>query len=435
MQDLFELTPELLLEQSQEMSSLCAAYENLFANISSDLNGINGSWSDLLSNNFSAKIGSAQKSFSGALTMLRNSASSTRSVAETALEMDNAWASKIGGSMFNSGILSEMIVKTAVSKFMVGIAGLKDAFADAQEAQKYMNTLKEKINGELSPAQEAWLDFIGGKIKGAKFMGGMKNPLEIAEKVLEGDYLGAMEKTGDYGITTIAKELIKEAIEADKLDIADKDVGTYAKYALNITKSGMEALFEFNEEPSLENFGEIAWNVTAQPILNMAGKDIEKYVKMIPGISDYYAEKGAEDIGQMASICLGDFYGMVSGDEEMRQYASTYYESHGGLFEGLYDGQKEIVSFVVDNGGVGQAAYQFAKTAIKDSEGMLKHNWENAKILYQEGAEWVENVGDFVEESGGAGEAAKKFFTTAAKDTWSAVEDLSKRVWNSVAAE
>jgi hypothetical protein len=126
---------------------------------------------------------------------------------------------------------------------------------------------------------------------------------------------------------------------------------------------------------------------------------------------------------------------MVSGDEEMRQYASTYYEDHGGLFEGLYDGQKEIVSFVVENGGLGKATYEFAKTAIKDSEGMLKHNWENAQILYKEGAQWVGNIGDFVEESGGAGEAAKKFFTTAAKDTWSAVKDLSKRVWNSVTAE
>lgn len=56
MQDLFELTPELLLEQSQEMSSLCTAYENLFAKITSDLRGMNGSWSDLLANNFSGKI-------------------------------------------------------------------------------------------------------------------------------------------------------------------------------------------------------------------------------------------------------------------------------------------------------------------------------------------------------------------------------------------
>ena len=41
MQDLFELTPELLLEQSQEMASLRSAYENLFGDIASDLNNMN----------------------------------------------------------------------------------------------------------------------------------------------------------------------------------------------------------------------------------------------------------------------------------------------------------------------------------------------------------------------------------------------------------
>lgn len=99
MQDLFELTPELLLEQSQEMQSICAAYENLFSNISADLSGINGSWSDLLANNFSGKIGSAQKTFSGALTMLSNVANGTRMVAETMQEADAEWASKIGGAL------------------------------------------------------------------------------------------------------------------------------------------------------------------------------------------------------------------------------------------------------------------------------------------------------------------------------------------------
>ena len=99
MQDIIELTPELLLEQSQEMQSLCAAYENLFANISSDLNGINESWSDLLANNFSGKIGSVQKTFSGTLTMLGNVANGTRNVAETLQGTDTEWASKISGAL------------------------------------------------------------------------------------------------------------------------------------------------------------------------------------------------------------------------------------------------------------------------------------------------------------------------------------------------
>ena len=100
MQDLFELTPELLLEQGQQMSNLYAAYENLFAGVAGDLEAINGGWSDFLANNFSGKIASAQKTFSGALTMLRNSADSVKTVAEASQEMDTAWASRISGMLF-----------------------------------------------------------------------------------------------------------------------------------------------------------------------------------------------------------------------------------------------------------------------------------------------------------------------------------------------
>lgn len=98
MQDLFELTPELLLEQGQQMSNLYAAYENLFAGVAGDLEAINGGWSDLLANNFSGKIVAAQKSFAGALNMLRNSSDSVRAVAEASREMDAAWASKFGAA-------------------------------------------------------------------------------------------------------------------------------------------------------------------------------------------------------------------------------------------------------------------------------------------------------------------------------------------------
>ena len=95
MQDLFELTPELLMEQSNEMQRLCSDYENLFDSVSSDLQMMNGGWSELLSNNFSGKITGAQKAFSGTLVMLQSSAEVTRTVADTMREMDAAWAKKI----------------------------------------------------------------------------------------------------------------------------------------------------------------------------------------------------------------------------------------------------------------------------------------------------------------------------------------------------
>lgn len=102
MNDILELTPALLLEQSQEMSSLKAAYDDLFGSITAELNGINSSWSALLANNFSSKIGAAQKTFLGSLTMLQNSAAATKTVADTFAEADVGWASKLGASSLQS---------------------------------------------------------------------------------------------------------------------------------------------------------------------------------------------------------------------------------------------------------------------------------------------------------------------------------------------
>ena len=55
MKDYLELTPELLVQQSQEMMTLKAQYETLFENLLKDLQGMNASWSPNLSNNFAGK--------------------------------------------------------------------------------------------------------------------------------------------------------------------------------------------------------------------------------------------------------------------------------------------------------------------------------------------------------------------------------------------
>lgn len=113
MQDLFELKPEVLMEQSKEMRSLGSAYESLFDSVASDLQAMNGYWSELLSNNFSGKIIGAQKAFSGTLTMLHNGADTTWTVAETIRQMDADWARKIGGN--SSPTPAEDIVSTLMT--------------------------------------------------------------------------------------------------------------------------------------------------------------------------------------------------------------------------------------------------------------------------------------------------------------------------------
>ncbi len=430
MSDLFELNPELLLEQSQEMMNLHASYESLFSNITSDLQGVNSSWSDLLSNNFSGKISSAQKSFVGALKMLQNSANKSNYVAETALQFDAAWATRFSGS--SSSFFSSKMVWDYLKSSMMDSA--KDSIQDFRGFLSDVEALKEKINGELSSSQEAWLKLIGSKIGGAiKPIKEIKDPIAIATKIMEGDYMGALEELGENGVKAAVK-IIAEDIQGVIID--SSDVSKYAKYVINLTENTAEGVTEFCLDPSFENFGKIVWNITAQPILDTAGSEIEKYVKLIPGISEYYYDEcGAEDIGDVANIALGDFYGLITGDEDMKQYASTYYEEQGGLWEGLYNGGKEIVSFVKDSGGIGNAVKNFYETASEDFGGSANYMAENAKILFNEGKEHVNNISDFVEESGGIGNAVKKFGSTALKDIGSGIKDVSGRVWNSIFGE
>ena len=70
-----QLTPSELISQSSEMSALQGEYEALFGRVHSTLRSVNDSWSANLSNNFSGKISSAQKSFANMTTLLGQGAS------------------------------------------------------------------------------------------------------------------------------------------------------------------------------------------------------------------------------------------------------------------------------------------------------------------------------------------------------------------------
>lgn len=123
-------------------------------------------------------------------------------------------------------------------------------------------------------------------------------------------------------------------------------------------------------EPSWKNLGNLAWNATVQPVLDTAGSKIESVIKQIPGISEYYYdEHGAENIGDAAGIALGDFYGLFSADEGIKEYGANYYKD--GIWEGLWGGFEDIGSYIKDSGGVANAAGNFFDTAWKDTQA----NW------------------------------------------------------------
>lgn len=83
------LTPELLLQQSTEMGSIHSEYETLFKNVTASLDGINQSWSDNLSRNFSSKIQMVQRPFTSVSNMLSNGSTAASGVANRFLETGN----------------------------------------------------------------------------------------------------------------------------------------------------------------------------------------------------------------------------------------------------------------------------------------------------------------------------------------------------------
>lgn len=421
MADILEISPELLLQQSQQMQQLKLSYEALMEKMLADIHGINGSWSQLLANNFSAKITDAQRSFMGVADMLQNGSDAAAMAATTLSQGDMTLAARLVGTFAAPrGVLHT-----------IAIQGAENAYEQIQDGYQLLKEKVDAARAEMSASQRAWFDLIFDKT--LKAVGGdmakaLKITSKVTGKILEGDYLGALQTLGEYDF----KEMAKEYITAAGVVLGKNEQAAYINYGLNLIKDAAEGTVDiFFEGPSLENLGKLAWNLTAQPILDTAGDYIYKAVNLVPGVSEYYDARGAKDIGDMASIALGELYGMLSPDPGMKEYASTYYEEQGGLWEGLWNGGKEIVSFVADNGPVG-AVKQYVETVAKDAGAAWDHNVENGKILWKEAGEYIKNVQSFVDECGSEPAAFLEFWETAAKDTYHTVTDTASRVWKAL---
>ena len=70
--------PEELEQQSNELTAIRTDFESLFQETTKAMKGIDDSWSENLSKNFSGKIQTAQNSFSGIVSMLGNGAAAAK---------------------------------------------------------------------------------------------------------------------------------------------------------------------------------------------------------------------------------------------------------------------------------------------------------------------------------------------------------------------
>lgn len=328
-----KLTPEELLAQSTEMASIQSEFESLFSQVTSSLNNLNGSWSEALAGNFSGKISAAQKSFSAVAEMMANGATAARVSANTFSEPGAVLSLICGGG--ESGSFS------GSSDFLSWIAE---------------NAQTSGMNSDLMIG--AISKMTGVDVAGAK---------DILGKVMQGDYEGVLDTVADKGIDWIAGALSgelgsdtwvgqMEEATGGKFEFGGLEKSFYKNVlggTLGNAKNIVKDMYFGDGNPAyeLEQLGEMAWNSGAGSVIKTTSDAAYNVVKNIPGIGDYYAEKGVTDgEGAIGSI-IGDITLMVTGDNQAAAADQNYYKDHGGIAKGVVDGVVDIGSYVADRIG------------------------------------------------------------------------------------
>lgn len=181
-----QLTPEELLSQCQEMSSLKNQYESLFQSVDGILNDVNNSWSENLANNFSGKLAAAKNSFSKVTQMLQVGAEITGTSAKTFESVDQQL----------SALFSDSADRNGLTQSMAGITGL---FSQTGQLFKESTIRGKKDLGDLMDIVEQWRDSSGGKKAEGLYglvnlalgddspLGYWKSGYEITEDIVTGD--------------------------------------------------------------------------------------------------------------------------------------------------------------------------------------------------------------------------------------------------------
>lgn len=328
-----KLTPEELLAQSTEMASIQSEFESLFSQVTSSLNNLNGSWSEALAGNFSGKISAAQKSFSAVAEMMANGATAARVSANTFSEPGAVLSLICGG-------------------------GESGSFSGSSELLSWIaeNAQTSGMNSDLMIG--AISKMTGVDAAGAK---------DILGKVMQGDYEGVLDTVADKGIDWIAGALSgelgsdtwvgqMEEATGGKFEFGGLEKSFYKNVlggTLGNAKNIVKDMYFGDGNPAyeLEQLGEMAWNSGAGSVIKTTSDAAYNVVKNIPGIGDYYAEKGVTDgEGAIGSI-IGDITLMVTGDSQAAAADQNYYKDHGGIAKGVVDGVVDIGSYVADRIG------------------------------------------------------------------------------------
>lgn len=329
------LTPELLFEQSEQMTSLMNEYETLFKAVTQACQGMNASWSENLAKNFAGKIDAAQKSFMSISNMFGNGALAAKTVGLT-FENGVGLNSIIGSLMGEGG--ASMLSTGDLTKLMSMLGEGKDTKAIAEtignlmgghgaDAKTVMEMAEAIGSGDYNKALELgfdkWVDWTAGALANGPVPGSWVDELNEATG-------------GALGLATLDKSFFQNWIGQpikDAADIVRNEYSGNPDYAYQAHK-----------------LGEFAWNFGPGAVLKTGGDAAWDFVKDIPVIGDYYKDQGVTDAEGAFSTVYSDIVYSITGNEEDRQYYRNFYSDHGGVASGIVDGVKDIGSYLWDNG-------------------------------------------------------------------------------------
>lgn len=310
--------PELLAQQSAQMQSLMQNYQSLFANVSKVLNAVNTYWSPNMSNNFSGKITAAQKTFETIVSMLSHGSSAAKFASSTFSGDIGAAMDACFGDSAVSGWLQENAagLDSQASSFLMGLmeSGTVDAKTLLTVCQEVKNGNYDKA---VSLVADKGIDWIAENLSGGIPSGSW------VEKLNDATF-------GALGLATVEKNFYKNWI-TEPLKNAVK---TY-----QLTEAG-------DYEGALKELGKMAWNSTGGAAIKTCGDAAYDVIKNIPGIGDYYTDRGATDFEGSFGVMLKDYTYLVTGDENFSASVGNYYKEHGGIASGVVDGVVEIAQYV-----------------------------------------------------------------------------------------
>ena len=230
-------TPSELLAQSAEMSALQSEYDALFVKTTSALNGLNESWSENLSRNFSGKIQSAQKSFSSIINMLSNGSIAAKlgATSHSPTSIESFFSSLGGADKLGTGGLDQIFSNlTDEDKKRLYDALPKEVKAMIKTSQDVDKYLAEKYGSLPEPMRKSIEAIIPSKIK---------DPISISHEVIAGE---ADFSTVGKATTLVTgnSELggtVTAALEAtinSKMDAIEKEAQHSLTKAANSLRSG-----------------------------------------------------------------------------------------------------------------------------------------------------------------------------------------------------